>query len=71
MIDTNDNTIFHLAALVLQAVAGDYTKFVQLIKSDRLVLSFSYSDEAAINIIKRICVLPKRVIDRNITRRYW
>ncbi len=28
MIDTNDNTIFQLAALVIQAVAGDYTKFV-------------------------------------------
>jgi hypothetical protein len=54
MIDTNDNTIFQLAALVTQAVAGDYT-----------------NDEAAINIIKRICVLPKRVIDRNISRRYW
>jgi hypothetical protein len=53
MIDTNDNTIFQLAALVIQAVAGDYT-----------------NDEATINIMKRICVLPKRVIDRNISKRY-
>lgn len=27
-IDTNDNTIFQLAAHVIQAVAGDYTKSV-------------------------------------------
>ncbi|CAF3275197.1 unnamed protein product [Rotaria socialis] len=53
MIDTNDNTLFQLAGLVVQAVAGDYT-----------------NDEAAINIIKRVCVLPKRVVDRNISRRY-
>lgn len=52
-IDTTDNTIFQLAALVIQAVAGDFT-----------------NDEAAINLIKRTCVLPKRVIDRNISRRY-
>jgi len=28
------------------------------------------NDEAAINVIKRVCVLPKRVIDRNISRRF-
>ncbi|CAF3334463.1 unnamed protein product [Rotaria sp. Silwood1] len=53
IIDTNDNTLFQLAGLVVQAVAGDYT-----------------NDEAAINIIKRACVLPKRVVERNISRRY-
>ncbi|CAF3594973.1 unnamed protein product [Adineta steineri] len=53
IIDTNDNTLFQLAGLVIQAIAGDYT-----------------NDEAATNIIKRICVLPKRVIERNITRKY-
>ncbi|CAF3502946.1 unnamed protein product [Rotaria sordida] len=53
IIDTNDNTLFQLAGLVVQAVGGDYT-----------------NDEAAINIIKRVCVLPKRVVDRNISRRY-
>ncbi|CAF0775213.1 unnamed protein product [Adineta ricciae] len=52
-IDTNDSTLFQLAGLVIQAIAGDYT-----------------NDEAAINIIKRVCVLPKRVIDRNSSRKY-
>lgn len=30
-----------------------------------------FSDEAAINVIKRSCILPKRVVDRNVSRKYW
>ncbi|UJR25952.1 hypothetical protein I4U23_007300 [Adineta vaga] len=53
IIDTNDNTLFQLAGLVIQAIVGDYT-----------------NDEAASNIIKRVCILPKRVIERNTSRKY-
>jgi len=36
LIDTTDNTIFQLAALVVQAVAGDYAKFVDLKERNEL-----------------------------------
>ena len=40
LIDTTDNTIFQLAALVVQSVAGDYAKFVDLKERNELQTLF-------------------------------